>query len=222
MPNAEPAWSPLLEVEAVRIPRGLFRLLLCATAVLVPAVSAHAQTQFGGIIGATFSTLRGIDGLDTRTGLIGGLSLVSGGALGLQTGLLFTSKGAKGSTSNADGVQLDYVEVPLALRLSLGQGSNINPHVYAGPYLGFKIDCKVEGFSGDCDDIPGVSTKSVDIGGVVGGGLDFSFGPLVLITGLRYGFGISTVADFEFGSVRESAKNGSFAIYTGLAIKLGG
>ena len=26
----------------------------------------------------------------------------------------------------------------------------------------------------------------------------------------------------EFGSVRESAKNGSFAIYTGLAIKLGG
>lgn len=196
-------------------------LSLCTTTVLVPA-GAKAQTQFGGIVGATFSTLRGIDGLDSRTGLIGGLSLVSGGALGLQTGLLFTSKGAKGSTNTANGVQLDYVEVPLALRLSFGQGSNINPHVYAGPYLGFKIDCKVEGFSGDCDDVPGVSTKSVDIGGVVGGGLDFSFGPLVLITGLRYGFGVSNVADFEFGSVRESAKNGSFAIYTGLAIKLGG
>ena len=206
----------------MRISRGLFRLSLCATAVLVPSLSAQAQTQFGGIIGATFSTLRGVDGLDSRTGLIGGISLASGGSLGLQTGLLFTSKGAKGSTSNADGVQLDYIEVPLALRLSLGSGSNINPHVYAGPYLGFKIDCKVDGFSGDCDDVPGVSTKTVDIGGVVGGGLDFSFGPLVLITGLRYGFGVSNVADFEFGSVRESAKNGSFAIYTGLAIKLGG
>ncbi len=206
----------------MRISRALFQLSLCATAVLVPLKSARAQTQFGGVLGATFSTLRGVDGLDSRTGLIAGLHLASGGALGLQTGLLFTSKGAEGSTSNADGVQLDYVEIPLALRLSLGQGSNISPYVYAGPYLGLKVDCRVDGTSGNCDDVPGISTKTVDIGGVVGGGLDFSFGPLVLITGLRYGFGVSNVADFEFGSVRESAKNGSFAIYTGLAIKLGG
>ncbi|HEY7567631.1 MAG TPA: outer membrane beta-barrel protein [Gemmatimonadaceae bacterium] len=188
----------------------------------MPSLSAHAQTQFGGIIGATFSTLRGVDGLDSRTGLIGGITLASRSALGLQTGLLFVSKGAKGSTSNADGVQLDYVEVPLELRINLGGSSNINPHVYAGPYLGFKIDCKVEGFSGDCNDIPGVSTKTVDVGGAVGGGLDFGFGPLVLTGGLRYAFGVSNVADFELGSVRESAKNGSFAIYAGLSIKLGG
>lgn len=213
--------QPLSEDDAVRISRRLVHLSLWSTLFVLPTL-AGAQTQFGAVVGATFSTLRGIDGLDSRTGLIGGLSLVSGGALGLQSGLLFTSKGAKGSNSTVDGVQLDYVEIPLALRISLGQGSNINPHVYAGPYLGFQIDCQVEGTSGDCNDVPGVSTKTVDIGGVVGGGLDFNFGPLVLTGGLRYGFGVSKVADFEFGSVRESAKNGSFAIYTGLAIKLGG
>jgi hypothetical protein len=182
----------------------------------------QAQTQFGAIVGATFSTLRGIDGLDSRTGLIGGITLASGSTLGLQSGLLFVSKGAKGSTSTADGVQLDYVEIPLQLRLNLGGRNTINPHIYAGPYLGLEIDCKVEGTSGSCDDVPGLSTKTVDIGGAVGGGLDFNFGPLVLTGGLRYAFGVSKVADFEFGNVRESAKNGSFAIYTGLAIKLGG
>lgn len=199
----------------------LLGLSLSATVVFLPAENAQAQTQFGAIVGATFSTLRGIDGLDSRTGLIGGITLASRSALGLQTGLLFTSKGAKGSTSNAEGVQLDYVEIPLQLRVNLGGSSNVNPHVYAGPYLGLKIDCKVEGTSGRCDDVPGVSTKTVDIGGAVGGGLDFGFGPLVLTGGLRYAFGVSKVADFERGSVRESAKNGSFAVYTGLAFRFG-
>lgn len=187
----------------------------------MPGARARAQGQIGAIVGATFSTLRGIDGLDSRTGLIGGLSLVlpSTGPLAIQTGALFVSKGAEGSTSTVDGLEINYVEVPLMLRLGLGLGTGASPHIYAGPYFGYKLDCTVQGTSADCDDVPGVSTKSVDVGGIVGGGLDFGFGPLVLTAGLRYGFGVSNVADFEFGSVRESAKNGTFAIYTGLAIR---
>ena len=204
--------------------RCLLRLSLSAIALLVPGASARAQGQIGAIVGATLSTLRGIDGLDSRTGLIGGLSIVlpSTGPFAMQTGALFVSKGADGSTNNVDAIQIDYVEVPLLLRLGLGVGTGPSPHIYAGPYFGYKLDCSVQGTSADCDDVPGVSTKSVDIGGIVGGGLDFAFGPLVLTAGLRYGFGVSNVADFEFGSVRESAKNGTFAIYTGLAIRFGG
>jgi hypothetical protein len=204
--------------------RGLVRLSLCATALLVPGAGVRAQGQIGVVVGATFSTLRGVDGLDSRTGLIGGLSIVlpSAGPLAIQTGALFVSKGAEGSASTAEGLELNYFEVPVLLRLGLGLGLTAKPHLYAGPYFGFKIDCTVEVTSADCDDLPGVSTKSVDIGGIVGGGLDFNFGPLILTGGLRYGFGVSNVADFEFGSVRESAKNGTFAIYTGLAIRLGG
>jgi hypothetical protein len=204
--------------------RVVLRLSLCAIVSLVPARRLVAQGQVGVVVGATFSTLRGVDGLDSRTGLIGGLNLVLAGAgpLALQTGALFVSKGAEGETSGAGGLELSYVEIPVLLRLGISSGTGPSPHIYAGPYFGYQIDCTVEGTSGDCDDVPGVSTKTVDIGGIIGGGLDFSFGPLVLTGGLRYGFGVSKVADFEFGSVRESAKNGTFAIYTGLAIKLGG
>ena len=178
--------------------------------LLIPAHNVVAQSQVGAVVGATFSTLRGIEGLDSRTGLIGGLSLVLGGPLGLQTGLLFVSKGAKSETSGPDGLKLNYIEVPLALRIGATQGTGISPHIYAGPYFGFQIDCTVEGTDADCDDTQGVSTKTVDIGGLIGGGLDFSLGPVILTGGLRYGFGISKVADFELGSVRESAKNGTF------------
>jgi outer membrane protein with beta-barrel domain len=213
----------LPKVDAVRNHRAVLQLSLSATALLAPVTRGRAQGQIGAIVGATFSTLRGIDGLDSRTGLIGGLSLVLPGAgpFAIQTGALFVSKGAKGSTSNADGLEINYLEVPLLLRIGLGLGTGPSPHIYAGPYLGYQLDCTVQGTSANCDDVPGVSTKTVDVGGIVGGGLDFGFGPLVLTAGLRYGFGVSKVADFEFGSVRESAKNGTFAIYTGLAIKLG-
>lgn len=204
----------------MRIHRVILPLSLCLLVCISPT-QASAQSQIGAVVGATFSTLRGIDGLDSRTGVMGGLSLVMGGPLALQTGLLFASKGAEGETSGRDGLQLDYVEVPLLLRLGLGSGSGVTPHIYAGPYFGFQINCTVEGTDADCDDLPNVSTNSVDIGGIIGAGLDFGVGPLVLTGGLRYGFGVSKVADFEIGSVRESAKNGSFAIYAGLGIKLG-
>lgn len=203
--------------------RSAVRLALCASALCVPLATVHAQGQFGAVVGATFSSFRGIDGLDSRTGLMGGLSLVLplAGGIALQPELLFVSKGAEGSEPDVDGIKLNYVEVPVLLRLSLGQGGLVNPHVYAGPYLGYNISCTVEGTDADCDDVPGISTKTVDVGGALGGGLDLSLGGLVLTGGLRYSFGISKVADFESGLVNESAKNGVFAVYTGLAIRFG-
>jgi hypothetical protein len=183
-----------------------------------------AQGQIGAIVGATFSTLRGIDGLDSRTGLIGGLSFVfpSSGPLSLQTGATFVGKGAEAGDASTQGIEINYLEVPLLLRLGLSRGGSVTPHVYAGPYFGLQLSCTLEGTSADCDSVGSVNPKTVDLGGILGGGLDFHFGPLILTGGLRYAFGVSKVADFEFGSVRESAKNGTFAIYTGLAIKLGG
>jgi hypothetical protein len=196
---------------------------LTAIALIAPLGSAQGQGQVGVVVGATFSTLRGVDGLDSRTGVIGGLSLVfpSAGPLSLQTGALFVGKGAEAGSTTTEGVEINYLEIPALIRLDLG-GTGLTPHIYAGPYFGLQLSCTLEDTSADCDRVGGVNTKTVDIGGIVGGGLDFSLGPLVLTGGVRYGFGVSKIADFEFGSVQESAKNGTFAIYTGLAIKLGG
>jgi hypothetical protein len=201
--------------------RRLLVPVLAAIALL--PVTARSQGQFGAIFGATFSTLRGIDDLDSRTGLIGGLSLVlpMAGPIGLQPELLFVSKGAKGTNSGPDGLKLSYVELPVLVRLSLGGSGPLSPHLYAGPYLGLQIDCTVQGTASDCGDMPGLSTKTVDIGGTVGGGLDFGLGPVIVTGGLRYSFGVSTVAEFELGNVRDSAKNGVFALYTGIALGFG-
>lgn len=208
---------------SARHPRLAVVLALTAFAAVTPTAARAQGGHVGAIVGATFSSLRGVDGLDTRTGLIGGISNVnSGGVLTLQSELLFVSKGAKGTNNTAEGLQLDYVEVPVMLRLQPMTEGTIHPHVYAGPYLGFKLDCKVKGTSGSCDDLPGVSTKTVDVGGTLGGGVDVDLGPLVLTGGARYAFGVSTVADFQLSNVKQSAKNGVFALYAGAAVRLGG
>ncbi len=205
------------------------RLIFVATTTLllalVPRVSHGQGVRIGGIIGATYSQLSGIDNLDQRTGTMGGVSVVLplAGPFSLQTEALVVSKGADGQLSTStNGVQLTYAEVPVLLRLSVSRQSMLAPHVYAGPYFGYQVDCSVQGSDVDCDDLPGVSTKSVDIGGIVGGGVDLDLGGLVLTSGLRYEFGVSKVIDFDTSNVRESARNGTFALYAGLSFRIGG
>lgn len=190
----------------------------------VPASSARAQGQIGAILGATFSTLRGIDGLSSRNGLVGGLSIVvpTDGFFAFQPEALFVNKGAKASVGDPEGLELSYFEIPLLYRIKLSRDPGLRPHLYLGPYMGIEVDCSVRGSSTKCDDVPGVSTRTVDVGGMLGGGVDYDVGPFVFTGGARYSFGISRIADFELGNVKESAKNGVFSLYVGSGIRLGG
>lgn len=197
--------------------------MLLGTLLALVAAPVRAQTEFGVIGGATFSTLRGID-VDDRTGTLVGAYLLRPfiGPLQWQVEGVASSRGATprtGGTGNA--LELRYFEVPVMLRLSVARGSRLNPHVYAGPYAGVRINCTVEGTSGDCDDLPGVSTKSVDLGGIAGGGVSVDMGGLMLTGGVRYSFGVSNIAEFQRENVREAAKHGGYAIYAGLGIRLG-
>ena len=200
-----------------------------ATLAALPTAALHAQgPRVGAIVGANFARLDGLDDvdLDKRTGVVGGLSLLFplGTPWSLQTEALLVTAGAEPGSGGGDGITLTYAQVPVLFRLSVAPGASLSPHVYAGPYLGFRIRCRVDvsGPDSDCEDAPGVSTQSVDVGGIAGGGLDLRVGGLILTGGVRYGFGVSKVAEFEFDSVRESARNGSFAVYTGLSVPLGG
>jgi len=199
------------------------RALTMAAALLLPAAASEAQSRIGVIGGATFATLRGVDNLDQRDGAMGGLSVLFPvvGAFALQAELLGVTKGARGTIgSSTNGVKLTYAEVPLLLRFTPSPGV-LSPHVYAGPYVGLRINCTLQGGDTDCDDVGTISTRSADVGGIVGGGLDLSLGSLILTGGARYGFGVSKVIDFDVNNVRESATTGTFALYAGVSIRLG-
>ena len=193
--------------------------------ITLTSQSAFAQSGHIGVIGgATFSTLNGLKSVDQRTGAMGGLSLVLplGGSVSLQPEALFVTKGARGPVSSSrDGLAIKYAQVPVLLRFSSTRASVIVPHVYVGPYFGLQIDCTVKGSTGSCNDLPGVSTKTVDVGGIAGAGIDLNVGGLVLTGGARYDFGVSKVVEFKTSSVSESARNGAFAIYAGLAVGFG-
>jgi len=193
--------------------------------ITLTSQSAFAQSGHIGVIGgATFSTLNGLKSVDQRTGAMGGLSLVLplGGSVSLQPEALFVTKGARGPvSSSSDGLAIKYAQVPVLLRFSSTRASVIVPHVYVGPYFGLQIDCTVKGSTGSCNDLPGVSTKTVDVGGIAGAGIDLNVGGLVLTGGARYDFGVSKVVEFKTSSVSESARNGAFAIYAGLAVGFG-
>lgn len=204
------------------LPRLRVAVLLGVLLSTLPS-SARAQTEFGILGGATFTTLRGVD-VDNRTGTLLGAYLLRplAGPLQWQLEGIASSRGATPRTgSDGEALELRYFEVPLMLRLSLAQGSRLNPHVYAGPYAGVRINCTVEGTSGDCDDLPGISTKSVDVGGIAGGGVSVDLGGLMLSGGVRYSFGVSNIAEFDRDNVREAAKHGGYAIYAGLGVRLG-
>jgi hypothetical protein len=228
MVRSSPSENPVIPNSHVRFLSAVLPLAVLL-AVAAPA-SVEAQdrpdrgqgTQITALAGATFSSLRGVDGLDSRTGTLVGVSFLFPfmGPLSLQPEALVVGRGAQ--SEFREGLDLSYFEVPLLLRLSLTPRSSVTPHLYAGPYLGIQIDCSVDGSSASCDDLPDVSTNTVDVGGVVGGGANLLAGPLLLTGGLRYGFGVSTLAEFDTGTAREEAKNGSWAIYVGAGIRLGG
>lgn len=197
-----------------------------AVTVLSAAPAAAQGTEYSAVVGATFSTLRGVDGLESRSGSLGGLRIVRplGWTVALQPEFLLVNRGA-GATSDffeGEGLDFDAVEIPLALRFSLAPRGTFIPHFYAGPYLGFTVRCTVEGTSTDCDERPGISTRTVDVGGVAGSGLGVAAGPLILSGGLRYGFGVSSLAEFDLDDAREEARHGAWSLYLTGGFRFGG
>ncbi|TVR59286.1 MAG: PorT family protein [Gemmatimonadales bacterium] len=205
-------------------------LTLIVAIVLLPTPAAAQSSsadngpgwQASVLLGGTYSSLRDVDGVDGRSGTMAGLSLVFPfmGPLRWQPEALVTSRGA--DLDRGDGIELSTLEVPLMLRLGLGQRGNLTPHIYAGPYLAIQLECTVEDSSVDCGDRPDIDTNTVDVGGIAGGGVTLRGGPFILTGGLRYGFGVSTLAEFELDGVTESARHGAWSIYVGAGLALGG
>ncbi|CAC9976786.1 PorT family protein [Flavobacterium sp. WLB] len=110
----------------------------------------------------------------------------------IQPEILFTTKGSEFEYNNAFAsgnakFKLNYIEVPLLVRVNITKNFN----VHAGGYASYLVSSKVTG-NGDFDFDEDVDTDDLnkfDAGIAAGVGVDFN--PISI--GLRYNYGLTTV-----------------------------
>ena len=195
-----------------------------------------AQAQLGEGIdikpgvraGVDFMKIGGEDAADDnnrRTGfMIGGFVLVDAGLIAVQPELMYIQKGTsreetiRGTTVTRT-LKLDYIEVPVLVKLQVPLEEGITPSVFAGPTLGLNVtaeaEAEAEGESATEDISDDVS--GTDFGLTLGGGVDIDFPVGTLMGNVRYGFGLTNIDDSEEDF---SVRNRGFMITAGLALDL--
>jgi hypothetical protein len=159
------------------------------TVVLLTLLStfAFAQVSLGIRAGANLSNQKADESGDAKLGLFGG-AYITGNlseSLAIQPEVYFSSMGAKDSDNSDNKIVLGYINIPLLLRFNFNEMVN----VHLGPQFGILASAKAKNDDASID----VKNyyKDLDVGGVVGVGLDL--GPFN--AGLRYYQGFTDVWD---------------------------
>jgi hypothetical protein len=201
-------------------------LLFC---MLASSVAAQQSAIIGPLAGINFAKFGGDDvgDVDTRTGFQAGLFAVLplSRFLALMPSVSYSQEGT--AVNPGGGVsgsfKLDYLEVPVLLKLSaeLNDNENLRTYAVAGPAVGFQLKCQVHASSGsqsadvDCDDPTlGLDSKKVQFSGVFGAGLDIDR----FTVGLRYQLGLSSIDDTGADA---DIKNRVLSIVAGYGFRLG-
>lgn len=182
------------------------KTLLSLSLVLITIVAfGQAKIDIGVKAGANFANTD-ISGSESITALHGGAyALVKLANIGIQPEVLFSKQGS--SFSGGSEVNLNYVNVPVMLKLYLPGGLNVQ----AGPQFGVLLNAEDEDGTDLKDNL-----KSSDLSAAFGAGWDAPFG---LQVSARYVLGLSDINDFDGG---ESIKNKTFQLAIGYSLfKLG-
>ncbi len=110
--------------------------------------------------------------------------------LQIQPEALFMMKGAE-YDDGATSAKLNYIEVPVLAKLGFMNQSPAHPSIFLGPSLAFNASSKQESDAGEIDVKD--NTNPVDLGVVVGAGLDFQN----LGIDVRYTRGLTNANDVE-------------------------
>jgi hypothetical protein len=193
---------------------------------------AHAGLALGVKGGLSLSHVNAdLFSTDNRTGFVGGVY----GALGLspslavQPELLFVRKGAKlfgthvsilGTDVGDLGLALDvdYVEIPLLLRLSLPTAGPVDVRLLAGPVASFKLNEQLSTTGLVNVKLDTNQIKASDFGLAVGGAVAIRSGSLAVVGEGRYTLGLTNISDLPFGG---DVKNGTIYAMLGLEFPLG-
>ena len=182
---------------------------------------AAADVQFGIKVGGNMAKPMGADvqnpleTIKSRVGFTGGIFLAFnlGKVVSIQWEALYTMKGATFvalDDSYTDKLYGDYIEIPLLLKIKIPLPV-IQPFVFAGPSVGFKISEKAE-LDGVPLDI--VILKNNDYGAIFGAGLNLGRN---FMLDVRYSLGLQKVIDTIDGGADFDYKNGVWSGSIGIA-----
>lgn len=209
------------------------RSLRCvlAAAVLCAGLAgpAAAQARIGLQLGPTWSTLSDptVEDISARSTVAGGgyLVLPFGSRFSLQPELMYMNKGATADFTDEIGTvgifRLEYMQIPILFRNSFGRG-RLRPTAFIGPAFSFMMKCSLEAPGlldepANCDDesTDAAIINTTDFSGILGLGLDYSAGLVVVSVDGRYEFGFKDI-DTSPGAV----KNRSWTLLIGASIPL--
>ena len=145
----------------------------------------EAGANFSNFIGSSV-TANNLTG--SRLGLVGGafLELAFGNSFAIRPEVLYAQKGGKDTSNNT--LQLDYIEIPVLLKLSLGT-PGVNPGILIGPSFSFNTVAQVVDAGGTSTAISNVNTS--DIGIIMGAEVDID---KFFVTG-RYELGFNDIVN---------------------------
>jgi len=165
----------------------------------------EAGANFNNFIGSSVS---GSSLTGSRLGFVGGgfLSLNFGNSFAIQPEVLYEQKGGADTSNNT--YQLDYIEVPVLLKLSLGTPV-VNPGILLGPSFSWNTVAQVAN-NGNTSAI--TNANGSDVGFILGAEIKFD---KFLITG-RYELGFNNVVNAIGGSsTNNNIQNGTITLMAG-------
>ena len=188
---------------------------------------AAADVQFGLKVGGNLANLTGADAdaitdtLKTKVGFVGGvfLALNLGKTVTVQSEILYTMKGATYEYVELDETYSgklygDYIEIPLLLKVKFPL-PGIQPFIFAGPSVGFKLSEKIT-FEGETIELPEGESffENNDYGAIFGAGLGLG---RKLHLDVRYSLGLKKVIAMAEGEEALDVKSGVWAATLGFA-----
>lgn len=183
---------------------GLFaRVAVIAVLALIGSAQAATAQGLGIKVGPTFDEFSGeaLD-FDNRTGVQAGLFFGGNrdGVLGVQTEINWLRKKTQlESSALTRDIRIDYLQVPVLLRLNAGSSSTNGFVAYGilGPAVEFKIADEIEGVT--LDD----GFEGADVSLVFGGGIEVA---RIIVEG-RYEKGLRRINDTfsDFSEIKKQA-----------------
>ena len=170
-----------------------------------------------------------IDGALLKIGVIAGMGM--GVKLTkyftVQPEIVISTKGIESQDGNTRTVlKLNYFEIPVLAKLCIPAGM-VLPVFYAGPCLDLLVSAKSVATRNGVENEEDIKEdmKLLDVGAVVGGGIDIKAGPGRLTLELRYTLGFLTTYEpiEELGEeITKDRKNGALSLIIGYGLDFGG